>query len=426
MASNSGIQIYPENSFYWQYNSEPVLLLGSTDTDHLFQWTGKKLRDHLDELLSAGGNYVRNTMSDRYDECVYAFAQNDEGKYDLQRWNDEYWRRFDNFLEETEKRDIIVQIEVWDPWDTAEGHWEHHPLNPKNNVNYSEEETGVPGDFETPDPRFHDNPLYLTPPSLNDIPEVLEFQKKFVRKLLEHALEHDNVIYTIANESSLPHEFSNYWAKFIHEVAEKEGKQAFVSDMRFIVSTNPYLKVDEFNFAELSHTNILAGQAHYEKLLEERNRLAGNPCPMNVVKIYGTDDVEWTCSEEEGVRRFWRHLMAGCASARFHRPSHGLGLNGRTKKIIKTARLIQNEFNFFNAEPRNDLIEERDVNEAYLMKSASKYLIYFPEGGKVQIQNEDGLEAHWFDPQKPEQKLKGENLKKIGTPDKKQWLAVLE
>ncbi len=58
-------QIMPwnENPHYWQYKGKPVLLLGATDNDNLFQ--NDNLKSHLDSLRMFGGNYIRNTMSDR-------------------------------------------------------------------------------------------------------------------------------------------------------------------------------------------------------------------------------------------------------------------------------------------------------------------------------------------------------------------------
>ena len=70
------IEIYRANPAYWQYGGKPVLLLGGSKEDNLFQIPD--LKEHLDLLKSVGGNYVRNTMSSR-----------DEGNrltYCLPRW----------------------------------------------------------------------------------------------------------------------------------------------------------------------------------------------------------------------------------------------------------------------------------------------------------------------------------------------------
>ena len=142
----SGLRPYASNPAYWQYHDRPVMLLGGSDDDNLFQHSS--LRDHLDAIKAAGGNYIRNTMSDRNDKGaeVYAFARRPDGKYDLQRWNDEYWTRFDKMLRWTVEREIFVQIEVWDRFDFTDSggrnFWQSHPFNPKNNVNYTYIESG--------------------------------------------------------------------------------------------------------------------------------------------------------------------------------------------------------------------------------------------------------------------------------------------
>ncbi len=82
------IQAYRENPWYWEYKGKPLVLIGGSDNDNLFQWTGEKLTEHLDLLVSVGGNYVRNTMSDRDDGDVYAFKRIRERMYDLTKWDD--------------------------------------------------------------------------------------------------------------------------------------------------------------------------------------------------------------------------------------------------------------------------------------------------------------------------------------------------
>jgi hypothetical protein len=39
------------------------------------------------------------------------------------------------------ERDIIVQIEIWDRFDHTREPWVTDPYNPKNNVNYTYEQT---------------------------------------------------------------------------------------------------------------------------------------------------------------------------------------------------------------------------------------------------------------------------------------------
>jgi len=62
-SKKSYIKPFSENPRYWEYKGQPVLLLGGSKNDNLFQI--QNLEEHLDELHAVGGNYIRNTMSSR-------------------------------------------------------------------------------------------------------------------------------------------------------------------------------------------------------------------------------------------------------------------------------------------------------------------------------------------------------------------------
>ncbi|GAG30029.1 unnamed protein product, partial [marine sediment metagenome] len=121
LADGAGIEIYRQNPTYWQYDGKPVILLGGTDDEALFHWAGDMdlLSAQLDRLTDCGGNYVRCTMSVRKgDNPIYPIREQpyvrlDNGKYDLDQWDGEFWRRFQVFLEQCKQRDIVAQIELW-------------------------------------------------------------------------------------------------------------------------------------------------------------------------------------------------------------------------------------------------------------------------------------------------------------------------
>ena len=68
-------------------------------------------------VVALGGNYVRCTMSQREAIELKPHKLLEDGTFDLDQWNDEYWTRFENLLRWTAEREIIVQIEVWDRFD---------------------------------------------------------------------------------------------------------------------------------------------------------------------------------------------------------------------------------------------------------------------------------------------------------------------
>ncbi len=105
MKDQDRIQPYPKNPFYWQYKDQPVLLLGGSIEDNLFQIP--KLEEHLDLLRSVGGNYMRCTMSSRDEGDVWPFDRDPAtGLCDLSRPGNEYWQRFRCFLELAAERNI--------------------------------------------------------------------------------------------------------------------------------------------------------------------------------------------------------------------------------------------------------------------------------------------------------------------------------
>ena len=180
------IQPWRTNPRYWQFRGQPVLLLGGSKDDNLFQIPD--LKEHLDDLRAAGGNYIRNTMSDRPDKGfeVYPFKQLAGGKFDLEQWNDEYWHRFENMLRWTAERDIIVQIEVWDRFDYSTKNWEPHPYNPKNNVNYTYAQSGFAEHY--PDhPGQNKQPFFFTTPKQRNNRVVLKYQQRFAEKKIGRA-----------------------------------------------------------------------------------------------------------------------------------------------------------------------------------------------------------------------------------------------
>ena len=196
--TSNRIRPYERNPRYWQYKSQPVLLLGGSKDDSLFQIPG--LEDHLDELAEVGGNFVRNTMSDRQDHGfeVYPYRKLEDARYDLDQWNDEYWRRFERFLRWTEERNIIVQIEVWDRFDHSQQQWKADPYRPINNVNYTTDSSGLKDHYPAPawrdkQPFFHTTlgmPLYE-----KRLGVVHKFQEGFVLKMLSYSLSHGHVLY---------------------------------------------------------------------------------------------------------------------------------------------------------------------------------------------------------------------------------------
>ena len=431
------IRPWSANPRYWQYQGQPVLLLGGSKDDNLFQIPD--LKEHLDEMVRVGANYIRNTMSDRKDKGfeVYPFLRLPDGKYDLNQWNEEYWRRFDNMLQWTHQRGIIVQIEVWDRFDYSREHWEPHPYNPKNNVNYTYAESGFAEHY--PDhPGRNRQPFFFTTPKQRNNQVVLPYQQRFVDKMLSYALRHDHVLYCMDNETSGEEAWGAYWAEYIRRRAAEAGKKVCVTEMwdAWDLKAPEHRRTldhpERYDFADLSQNNQKKGQEHWDNFQWARTHVAKRPRPLNTVKTYGADGGRFG-DNRDGLERWWRHVIGGAAAARFHRPDSGLGLAPPAANAIRAARKLESLVKLWDLEPANGLLSDRAANEAYLAaRPPAAYALYFTNGGSIglDLRNAPGrFVLRWIDVGSgewgPRAAVQGGKIVAVGAPGKGHWVGVL-
>jgi len=394
--NSSGIDISFNHPQYWEFNGEPKLLLGGSDEDNLFQLAN--LEKQLGDLSSVGGNYVRNTMSSRDSGNVWAFHKDPEsGLYDLNQWNREYWRRFQSLLELSSEREIVVQIEIWATFDFYRENWLVNPFNPVNNVNYSRERTKLPAEVPT-HPIYCDNPFFWSVPSHQNNMALLDYQQRFVDKLLSHSLEFDNVLYCINNETSVTSEWGKFWSEYIRKKAKERLKTIHVTemwdpwDLDHISHRETFDHPETYSFVEISQNNHQRGENQWANGLKqiEKLRLAGNLRPVNNVKTYGNDRGRHGGGTQNGIQSFIRSALFGSAAVRFHRPPSGLGLGDTALAVIHDLRMATDRIDFFNAKPHNELLLQREENEAYCRAVPGRdYLVYFPEPGEVELDIQD-------------------------------------
>ena len=380
------IQIYKENPRYWQYKGEPVLLIGGSVDDNLFQIPN--LKEHLELLKSVGGNYVRSTMGWTEAADVPPFKKIGD-LYDLNQWSDEFWTRFRNFIEWTHEMDIIVQIEVWATFNYYRDYWDVNPFNPKNNSNYTAEETGLPTVVNS-HPSAAKNNFFRSVPKKNNQKIVLKYQQKYVDKLLDETLPYGHVLYCMDNETAVTPAWGEYWSNYTKNRAAEVGRGVETTEMwnpwEIYHSQHRNTKdhPETYSFCDISQNNTQKRQTHWDNAQRYRTELSPIR-PINNVKIYGADTGKYG-KTQDGLARFWRNIFGGLASARFHRPPNGLGLSRTAQASLKSMRMITSEMDVFTCEPHNDLLSNREENEAYTIANPGrKYAVYFPNGGSVDI-----------------------------------------
>jgi len=452
------IRPYSENAYYWQYGGKPVLLLGGSKDDNLFQIPN--LKEHLDLLASVGGNYIRNTMSDRKDKGfeVYPFKRLPDGKYDLNQWNDEYWKRFQNLLKWTGQRDIIVQIEVWDRFDYTDHEsfktWSPNPYNPVNNINYTSAESGLLVEYPKHHPSRDKQPFFHTTPEMDDNKVLRRYQEAFVDKMLSYSLPYGNVLYCMNNETSTPPIWGQYWMKYIEKRAAELGVDVYVTDMfdvgweldteeKFLLSFD---RPDIYTFLDISQNNSNKNtfKKHWQNILFVRDRIKKNPRPINNTKNYGNSKWppnrayykrvwrRWTT--ESAVQRYVLNVIGGCASTRFHRnPIGGIGLTEPAQNCIKALSKLESLVKMWELAPRNDLLTGYEDLKVFLSANPGRtYALFFLEGGSASLNLAgckgnfrlkwiNALTGQWGE----EYKIVGGERVTIVAPDSGSWIAAM-
>jgi hypothetical protein len=164
--------------------------------------------------------------------------RNGGNKFDVTKWDDQYFKRLKDFLNEASARDIIVEFTFFCPFyeDTM---WELSPMYPGNNVN------------NTPDiPRTD---VYTLDKSLT----LLEIHKTLVKKLVTELNSYDNIIYEICNEpyfGGVTLEWQHMIADLVAETEKSLPKKHLISQnvqngSSFISDPHPSVSVFNFHYA---------------------------------------------------------------------------------------------------------------------------------------------------------------------------------
>jgi hypothetical protein len=199
------IRLHPKNPHYFEFRGKAVALITSGEHYGAVLNGALDYRLYLDTLAKDGLNYTR-LFGGSYVEIParsFGIRRNDlapepgrflapwgrsstagyEGggnKFDLDRWNTEFFERYRDFLAEAAKRGIVVEVTLFSSY-YQEAHWKVSPFHPSNNVNGTD-----PIDWKKLHTLENGN--------------ILAWQERYARKLVREANAFDNVIFEIQNE----------------------------------------------------------------------------------------------------------------------------------------------------------------------------------------------------------------------------------
>src|SRR4030067_908054 len=220
---------HPENPRYFtDGKGRAIYLTGSHVWDSLQDWGGPTpdfdYDAYLNLLKANNHNFIRLW---RIGECTIkgtnprtlitpmpwkrtgpGLANDGEPKFDLTRFDDEYFSRIRSRVKEAGNRGIYVSIMLFDGiYD-----WKTHPFNKENNVN------GIDGDT------FKDG----TGRGVHalDLPDITRLNERYIRKVIDTVNDQDNVLYEVGNEIKRHSvEWQYHVINYIHAYEKKKLKK---------------------------------------------------------------------------------------------------------------------------------------------------------------------------------------------------------
>ena len=209
------LRLLTENPRYLEYKGNPLILITSAEHYGAMVNLDFDYKLYMETLRKEGFNYTRiftgtyiepvenifgirkNTLAPLPGRFIAPWVKED-GKYDLDRFSSSFFERLKDFVGEAEKLGVIVEITLFTSI-YAENAWDLSPFNAKNNIN------GV-GDL----PFQRVNTLYNG--------ELLDYQQKYIQKVVRELNGFDNFFFEIQNE---PWSDNQNLAGFVNESDEE-------------------------------------------------------------------------------------------------------------------------------------------------------------------------------------------------------------
>ncbi len=217
--------------------------------------------------------------------------------------------------------------------------------------------------------------------------------------MLSFSLQYDHVLYCMDNETSGAEEWGAFWADSILKTAKKAGQKIEVTEMWDAWELDDPIHKrtldhpERYTFCDISQNNMQFGDLHWERALFARDYISNHIRPINTVKTYGAD-TGYYGRDRDAIERFCRHLIAGIASMRFHRPDSGLGLGKKSAACIKSARMLLEKYDIFQGEPNISIIENRNKNEVFANTDGKNaWALFMPESCNIRLSVPDGKYA---------------------------------
>jgi hypothetical protein len=396
MPNNKPLALHPGNPHYFLFRGKPTVLITSgehygavvnLDFDYV-KYLDTLQRDGLNLTRTFSGAYVehhrafniaKNTLAPAPHRFIGPWARSDTpgyanggNKFDLNRWDEAYFKRLKDFVAQASKRGVVVEMNLFCPF-YDESQWKLSPMNAINNVN------GV-GNIARTD-------VY----TLDKHGGLLAVQEKMVRKIVTELKEFDNVYYEICNEPyarNLPLEWQHRIADVIVDT-EKSFPHRHLISMNVANGKakveNPHPAISIFNFHYATPPDTVAMNYALNKVIGDNEtgfkgtgdthyRMEGWEFILAGGGLYNNLDYSFTVGHEDGTFVYPNTQPGGGSAA--------------LRKQLKILKDFIHRFDFIHMIPDNTIITgglPEKARARALVETGKQYAIYVFGGKQVNL-----------------------------------------
>jgi len=404
------LALHPKNPHYFIYHNKPTIMITSGEHYGAVLNTGFDFISYLAELASDGLNLTRtfsgsyhepgnafnisnNTLAPPSEKFICPWSRSAEpgfmsggNKFDLEKWDEDYFNRLKSFIKTAQQRGIIVEFTFFCPF-YEDSQWLLSPMNTINNIN------GVGAIARTE--------VY----TLDKNGRLLGVQEKMVQKIVNELKEFDNIIYEICNE---PY-FGGVTLAWQQHIAGIISKAESKFSAKHLISQNianghskiekPFDEVSVFNFHYAMPPVAVAMNYHLNKAIGD-----------NETGFRGNTDSAYRMEA-------WRFILAGGAlynnldysfAAGYEKGDYkypatqpGGGSETLRKQLSYLKRFIES-FDFINMRPDSTAITgglPTNAISQVLSEPGKQYAIYLYRGERVNLElllPEGDYECEWL------------------------------
>jgi hypothetical protein len=387
-ADGKPLALHPANPHYFLFRGKPTIIITSGEHYGAVMNLDFDYARYLDTLRRDGMNHTRmftgaayvepqgafnierNSMAPAPGRYIAPWARSATGgysnggnKFDLNKWDESYFRRLKDFIAQASKRGIIVEVNLFCPF-YSDAQWKLSPFNANNNVNG----LGNVGRLD----------VY----TLDKHGGLLEIQERFVRKIVAEMEGFDNIFYEICNEPYATGIPMNWQERIVDVIVDVEK----TLPAKHLISLNisngsqkiekPHPAVSIFNFHYAAPPDAVALNYGLNKVIGDNETVfrgvSDDPYRMEAWDfivaggcLYNNLDYSFTTGHEDGT---------------FAYPETQPG--GGTASLRRQLRILRDfihGFDFVKMKPDNSIIKEgvpQGMTARALVESGEAYAIY--------------------------------------------------